>query len=88
MYTVLCFSGVCDLCILQLLSCQGEKAETEETKDLFEDNFKELQKWVDTKSSKYGILLVVRERRRGRLGAALKVIFYSSSHVSYVLSRT
>ncbi|KAK3220700.1 hypothetical protein Dsin_014670 [Dipteronia sinensis] len=42
--------------------------------DLFEDNFKELRQWVDTKSSKYNTLLVIRERRRGRLGTALKVL--------------
>ncbi|KAK9291310.1 hypothetical protein L1049_019255 [Liquidambar formosana] len=42
--------------------------------DLFEENFKELKKWVDVKSSKYGTLFVVRERRRGRLGIALKVL--------------
>ncbi|XP_057988709.1 tripeptidyl-peptidase 2 isoform X2 [Hevea brasiliensis] len=42
--------------------------------DLFEENFKEFQKWVDVKSSKYGTLLVIRERRRGRLGTALKVL--------------
>ncbi|PON90851.1 Tripeptidyl peptidase [Trema orientale] len=42
--------------------------------DLFEENFKELKKWVDVKSSKYGTLLVVRERRSGRLGTALKVV--------------
>ena len=41
--------------------------------DLFEENFKELRKWVDLKSSKYGTLLVIRERRCGRLGTALKV---------------
>ncbi|EXC19138.1 Tripeptidyl-peptidase 2 [Morus notabilis] len=40
--------------------------------DLFEENFKELKKWVDVKS-KYGTLLVIRERRCGRLGTALKV---------------
>ncbi|KAJ6386456.1 hypothetical protein OIU78_016376 [Salix suchowensis] len=62
------------LALMEIESLKGEKAETEETKDLFEDNFKELQKWVDTKSSKYGTLLVVRERRRGRLGAALKAL--------------
>jgi tripeptidyl-peptidase-2 len=77
----LCFCGICDLCILQLSSWQGETAEMEGTKDLFEDNFKELQKWVDTKSLKYGTLLVLRERRRGRLGAALKVISSSLCHV-------
>ncbi|XP_052183432.1 tripeptidyl-peptidase 2 isoform X2 [Diospyros lotus] len=42
--------------------------------DLFEENFKELKKWVDVKSSKYGNLLVVRERLSGRLGTALKVL--------------
>ncbi|WKA07238.1 hypothetical protein VitviT2T_025087 [Vitis vinifera] len=42
--------------------------------DLFEENFKELKKWVDIKSSKYGTLWVVRERRCGRLGTALKVL--------------
>lgn len=42
--------------------------------DLFEENFRELKKWVNVKSSKYGTLLVIRERRCGRPGAALKVI--------------
>ncbi|KAE8663274.1 Tripeptidyl-peptidase 2 [Hibiscus syriacus] len=42
--------------------------------DLFEENFKELTKWVDLKSSKYGTLSVLRERRCGRLGTALKVV--------------
>uniref|UniRef100_A0A2P2LLV1 Tripeptidyl-peptidase 2 isoform X2 n=1 Tax=Rhizophora mucronata TaxID=61149 RepID=A0A2P2LLV1_RHIMU len=42
--------------------------------DLFEENFKELQKWVDVKSSKYGTLTVLRERRHGRHGTALKVL--------------
>ncbi|KAF9597398.1 hypothetical protein IFM89_017744 [Coptis chinensis] len=42
--------------------------------DLFEENYKELERWVDMKSSKYSMLLVVRERRRGRLGTALKVL--------------
>lgn len=41
--------------------------------DKFEENFKELQKWVDIKSSKYGTLYVLRERRTGRTGTALKV---------------
>lgn len=43
--------------------------------DLFEENFKELKKWADIKSSKYGTLLVMRERRCGRFGTALKVCF-------------
>jgi hypothetical protein len=42
----------------------------------FEDNFKELQKWVEVKSSKYGILSITRERHRGRLGTALKVFSF------------
>ncbi|KAG8381312.1 hypothetical protein BUALT_Bualt06G0109300 [Buddleja alternifolia] len=42
--------------------------------DLFEENFKELKKWVDVKSSRYGTLFVIRERRDGRLGTALKVL--------------
>ncbi|XP_010255392.1 PREDICTED: tripeptidyl-peptidase 2 [Nelumbo nucifera] len=42
--------------------------------DLFEENFKELKRWVDVQSSKYGMLSVVRERRSGRLGTALKVL--------------
>ncbi|XP_047329580.1 tripeptidyl-peptidase 2 isoform X2 [Impatiens glandulifera] len=42
--------------------------------DLFEVNFKELKKWVDLKSSKYGTLLVIREKRSGRFGTALKAL--------------
>ncbi|KAL6541573.1 tripeptidyl-peptidase II Tpp2 [Orobanche gracilis] len=42
--------------------------------DSFEENFKELKKWVDVKSSRYGTLFVIYERRKGRLGNALKVL--------------
>ncbi|PNY12838.1 tripeptidyl-peptidase 2-like protein, partial [Trifolium pratense] len=42
--------------------------------DLFDENFKELKKWVDVKCTKYGILLVKHERRSQRLGIALKVL--------------
>ncbi|KAJ8437226.1 hypothetical protein Cgig2_012495 [Carnegiea gigantea] len=42
--------------------------------DLFEATYKELRKWVDVKSSKYGTITVIRERRSGRLGSALKVL--------------
>ncbi|XLS59716.1 hypothetical protein HN51_009471, partial [Arachis hypogaea] len=42
--------------------------------DLFEENFRELKKWVDVKSPKYGILLVTREKRAQRLGTALKAL--------------
>lgn len=52
--------------------------------ELFEENFKELKKWVDVKSPRYGTLLVLHERRSGRLGTALKVIFlHHSSHSFY-----
>ncbi|KAH0452237.1 hypothetical protein IEQ34_019536 [Dendrobium chrysotoxum] len=42
--------------------------------DDFEENFKELKKWVDVKSSKYCMLVVVWERRNQRLGTALKAL--------------
>lgn len=42
--------------------------------DLFEENFKELKKWEDVKSSRYRTLMVIRERHNGRLGTALKVL--------------
>ncbi|KAK9063197.1 hypothetical protein SSX86_017067 [Deinandra increscens subsp. villosa] len=42
--------------------------------DLFEEAFKELQKWADAKSSKFNTLLMIRERHSGRLGTALKVV--------------
>ncbi|GER46667.1 tripeptidyl-peptidase [Striga asiatica] len=42
--------------------------------DLFEQNFKELKKWADVKSSRYGTLFVIHEKRKGRLGNALKVL--------------
>ncbi|XP_076907869.1 tripeptidyl-peptidase 2-like [Bidens hawaiensis] len=42
--------------------------------DLFEETFKELQKWADSKSSKYLTLVMIRERHSGRLGTALKVV--------------
>ncbi|XP_068645593.1 tripeptidyl-peptidase 2 isoform X2 [Aristolochia californica] len=49
-------------------------SEPSKDSDLFEENFKELQKWVDVKSSKHGLLLVLREKRCGRFGTALKVL--------------
>ncbi|KAK8951872.1 hypothetical protein KSP39_PZI004883 [Platanthera zijinensis] len=42
--------------------------------DLFEENFKELNKWEDVKSSRHCTLMVIRERHNGRLGTALKVL--------------
>jgi tripeptidyl-peptidase-2 len=47
--------------------------------DLFDENFKELKKWVDVKCTKYGILLVTHERRSQRLGTALKVFSFAKS---------
>lgn len=41
--------------------------------DAFNENFAELRKWADTSSAKYGLLVVRRERRAGRLGNAIKV---------------
>jgi len=52
---------------------EGEGEEESSQKDKFEENFKELTKWVDVKSSKYGTLTVLREKRLSRLGTALKV---------------
>ncbi|XP_031502252.1 tripeptidyl-peptidase 2 isoform X2 [Nymphaea colorata] len=42
--------------------------------DLFEQNFKELRRWVEVKSPKYVELLVFNERRCGRPGTALKIL--------------
>ncbi|KAG0483011.1 hypothetical protein HPP92_011095 [Vanilla planifolia] len=43
-----------------------------ERQDSFEENFKELKKWVDVKSPSYGLLFVTHERLFKRLGTALK----------------
>ncbi|GAB4139011.1 MAG: hypothetical protein Tsb009_07640 [Planctomycetaceae bacterium] len=40
----------------------------------FEDNFRELQKWVDTTDKKYVLLHVRRERRKQRYGLALEFL--------------
>jgi len=69
-----------------LAATEGAKEDIENKKstdgrsqgDLFEENFKELKKWVNVKSTKYGILLVTRERRAQRLGTALKVFCFTS----------
>lgn len=57
------------------METEDAKAATDSSNnlDLFEENFKELQKWVDVKSTRYGTLYIIRERRKGRLGTALKV---------------
>ncbi|KAG6716915.1 hypothetical protein I3842_04G072100 [Carya illinoinensis] len=75
------------LALLDIESQEGEKAsdlassdakDVDKTSDIqpdvFEENLKELKRWVDVKSSKYGTLLVLQERRSGRLGTALKVL--------------
>ncbi|MBA0831085.1 hypothetical protein Goarm_015575, partial [Gossypium armourianum] len=68
------------LALAEIESIKGEKpsalaaseaVSSDLRSDLFEENFKELTKWVDVKSSKYGTLYVLRERRFGRLGTAL-----------------
>lgn len=37
----------------------------------FEAAYKELDRWVDTKASQYGLVTVRRDRRKGRFGSAL-----------------
>ncbi|XP_021765110.1 tripeptidyl-peptidase 2-like [Chenopodium quinoa] len=49
-------------------------APPESHQNSFEATYKELRKWADVKSSKYGTLSVIRERRSKRLGTALKVL--------------
>ena len=64
----------------KFICLQGEKEDEGSCqKDKFEENFKELTKWVDVKSSKFGTLTVLREKRLSRLGSALKV---NNSHTS------
>ncbi|KAL8257342.1 hypothetical protein R6Q59_029383 [Mikania micrantha] len=53
---------------------ESSSAASASSADVFEETFKELQKWVDAKSSKYNTLLMIRERHSGRLGTALKVV--------------
>ncbi|KAF2533244.1 hypothetical protein F2Q70_00032854 [Brassica cretica] len=58
-----------------MYTAMGEKEDEGSCqKDKFEENFKELTKWVDVKSSKFGTLTVLREKRLSRLGSALKVL--------------
>lgn len=57
-------------------STTADKAGSGDEKlDLFEENYKELRKWVDTASSKFALLTVKREDRAGRHGIAIKVRF-------------
>jgi hypothetical protein len=53
-------------------STSEEESGTSEV-DAFEENFRELRKWVDTTLAKHALLVSKREKRAGRLGHALKV---------------
>jgi len=77
------------------LSLQGERiaadgagdqlaTPSDSEQDLFESTYKELRKWVDVKSSKYGTITVIRERRSGRLGSALKVCLVTNSSANII----
>lgn len=46
----------------------------DDAKDQFEEAYCELCKWVDISSTKYSFLMVLREKRCGRLGTAIKVL--------------
>ena len=62
------------LALAEIESLKTDESTEASAKDVFEENYKELIKWVDAKSTKYGTLSVLRERRCGRLGTALKVL--------------
>uniref|UniRef100_A0A0E0K3A0 tripeptidyl-peptidase II n=1 Tax=Oryza punctata TaxID=4537 RepID=A0A0E0K3A0_ORYPU len=62
------------LALAEIESLKTDESTEASAKDAFEENYKELIKWVDAKSTKYGSLTVLRERRCGRLGTALKVM--------------
>ncbi|KAF0915843.1 hypothetical protein E2562_039168 [Oryza meyeriana var. granulata] len=62
------------LALAEIESLKTDGSTEASAKDAFEENYKELIKWVDAKSTKYGSLTVLRERRYGRLGNALKVL--------------
>ncbi|KAK3154839.1 hypothetical protein QOZ80_2BG0195730 [Eleusine coracana subsp. coracana] len=62
------------LALAEIESLKSDKSIEVSSKDVFEENYKELIKWVDPKSAKYGTLTVLRERRCGRPGTALKVL--------------
>lgn len=59
---------------------EDEGEEESSQKDKFEENYKELTKWVDVKSSKFCTLTVLREKRLSRPGTALKV----NTHLSHL----
>ncbi|XP_006647647.1 tripeptidyl-peptidase 2 [Oryza brachyantha] len=62
------------LALAEIESLKTDESTEASAKDDFEETYKELIKWVDAKSTKYGSLTVLRERRCGRLGTALKVL--------------
>ncbi|KAL6911947.1 hypothetical protein ACP4OV_000752 [Aristida adscensionis] len=62
------------LALAEIESLKSVESAEASAKDVFEENYKELIKWVDAKSAKYGTLTVLRERRCRRLGTALKVL--------------
>ncbi|XP_062222524.1 tripeptidyl-peptidase 2 [Phragmites australis] len=62
------------LALAEIESLKSDESIEASAKDVFEENYKELIKWVDAKSAKYGTLTVLRERRCGRPGTALKVL--------------
>uniref|UniRef100_A0ACD5Z3T0 Uncharacterized protein n=1 Tax=Avena sativa TaxID=4498 RepID=A0ACD5Z3T0_AVESA len=62
------------LALAEIESLKPDESTEASAKDVFEENYKELIKWVDAKTTKYGTLTVLRERRCGRCGTALKVI--------------
>ncbi|CAA0834352.1 Tripeptidyl-peptidase 2 [Striga hermonthica] len=68
--------------IESLKKCENVNEEAKATldstgdQDQFEQNFKELKKWVNVKSSRFGTLFVIHERRKGRLAIALEVLNY------------
>ncbi|CAM0944651.1 unnamed protein product [Alopecurus aequalis] len=62
------------LALAEIESLKPDESTEASAKDVFEENYKELIKWVDAKSTKYGNLTVLRERRCGRCGSALKVL--------------
>ncbi|KAG0480500.1 hypothetical protein HPP92_011358 [Vanilla planifolia] len=76
------------LALAELFEANNETGEdatalkSPETQDSFEQNFKELKKWVDVKSPRYCLMLVAREIRFKRLGTALKVLCYLISNDS------
>uniref|UniRef100_A0A0D3F8K4 tripeptidyl-peptidase II n=1 Tax=Oryza barthii TaxID=65489 RepID=A0A0D3F8K4_9ORYZ len=62
------------LALAEIESLKTDESTEASAKDVFEENYKELIKWVDAKTTKYGSLTVLRERRCGRFGTALKVL--------------